>query len=441
MGSTSKTATRVLGIATAAALALTASACSSGKSSSGAAAGSGAKGGGSFTYWSMWRADEPQATVLKQAIADFTAATGTKVDVQWVGRDVKKKIGPAIAANQAPDLWDQGDNVIYASTAQSGQAMDLSPVLAMTIPTDNVTVGSVIPSKYTDALPKDPSGTNHYVIPYEIASEGLFYNNADPDIAAAMPTPATTWADFMKVCDALKAKGKACITSDGELAWENGLTLDYLLQGAGVDVSALFNDKTGAAWDDPKVATAVGEMAQLVKGGYIDSGYDATKFPAQETNWATGKTAGFYSDGSWVTDEIKKEVPSTWKTGTILPPGANVADAGTFGFGIPKKAKNSAAAEQFIAFFLQKKELTGIATTAGNITPRSDIAAPAELADIAKILNASTTVRSPYPGLAGDEEPKVWDPNFLDLWHGKDDAAAFISKTKAAQIAYWKTQS
>jgi raffinose/stachyose/melibiose transport system substrate-binding protein len=389
----------------------------------------------------MWRADEPQAAVIKQAIADFTAATGTKVDVLWAGRDVKKKIGPAIAAKQAPDLWDQGDNVIYASTAQSGQAMDLSPVLAMTIPGEGVTVGSVIPSKYNDALPKDPSGGNHYVIPYEVASEGLFYNAGDPDIAAAMPTPPTTWAGFMKVCDTLKAKGKSCIASDGELAWENGLTLDYLLQGAGVDVAALFGDKSGAAWDDPKVATAVGEMAQLVKGGYINSGYDATKFPAGETEWATGKAAGFYSDGSWVTDEVKKETSPGWKTGAMLPPGATVADAGSFGFAIPKNAKNSAAAEKFIAFFLQKKELSAISSTAGNITPRADIPAPSDLTDVAKILNNSTTVRSPYPGLIGDEEPKVWDPNFLDLWHGKDDAATFISKAKAAQIAYWKTQS
>ena len=82
MGSISKSAPRVLGIATAAALVISASACSSSKSSGSA---SGGKSGGSFTYWSMWRADEPQGKAIKAAAEQFTAATGVKVDLQFVG--------------------------------------------------------------------------------------------------------------------------------------------------------------------------------------------------------------------------------------------------------------------------------------------------------------------------------------------------------------------
>ena len=65
----------------------------------------GGKSGGSFSYWSMWRQDEPQAKVIQAAISQFTADTGVKVNVEWTGRDVAKKIGPAMAAGKAPDMW------------------------------------------------------------------------------------------------------------------------------------------------------------------------------------------------------------------------------------------------------------------------------------------------------------------------------------------------
>ncbi|MFI9787282.1 ABC transporter substrate-binding protein [Kitasatospora sp. NPDC051984] len=424
---------RIVGAATAVALALGATACGSSGGS-----GGDAKSGGSFTYWSMWRADEPQAQVLKAAIADFTASTGIKVDVNWTGRDISKKIGPAIAANQAPDLWDESNDVIYGSTASAGQALDLSPVLDQQVPGENVPVSAVIPAKYFDMLPKDPAGSNHYMIPYEIATTGMYYNAADPDIAAAMPSAPADWAGLLKVCDALKAKNKPCLASEGEDPWTNGLYFDYLLNAGGVDVNKLSADKSGAAWTDPAVLTAAQQVEQLVKGGYVIPGYDATKYPAQETNWTSGKAA-FYMDGSYVTAEVAKQIPAGWKFGSILPPGAKAPDANLFGFAITKKAKHAPAAEKFIAFFMQKKQMAGMATTALNLTPRADIPAPAGLEDAQKALGGAT-VRLPYDGVAGGWPAKVFNQNLLDLWHGRTDAAQFVAKCKADQVSYWQTQ-
>ncbi|MGW3233395.1 ABC transporter substrate-binding protein [Kitasatospora sp. NPDC001095] len=431
MGRTTMSAARIVGAATAAALVLGVSACGSGS-------GSDAKAADNFTYWSMWRADEPQAKVIKAAIDDFTATTGAKVDITWAGRDIAKKIGPAIAANRAPDLWDESDDKVYGTTAAAGQALDLSPVLQLQVPGESVPVSQVVPAKYFDMLPKDPSGSNHYVIPYEVVTNAMFYNAADPAVTAAMPTPPTDWAGLLKVCDALKAAGKACIASEGEDPWTNGLFLDYLLNGAGVNVAELSADKSGASWDNPAVLGAAQKVEQLVKGGHLIEGYDATKFPAQETNWTAGKAA-FYMDGNYVTSEIAKQVPAGWKTAAILPPTAKAPDAGLFGFAIPKRAKNAAAAQKFIAFFLQKKHLSGISTTALNITPRTDIPAPAELADVQKSLEAPT-LRLSFDGVGGSWLPKVLNENYLDLWHGRTTAAQFVAKCKADQATYWQTQ-
>ncbi|MFJ8623272.1 ABC transporter substrate-binding protein [Kitasatospora sp. NPDC093550] len=431
MGRTTMSARRIAGAATALALALGASACGSGP-------GAGAKADGGFTYWSMWRADEPQAKVLKAAIDDFTAVTGAKVDVTWAGRDIAKKIGPAIAANRAPDLWDESDDKVYGTTAAAGQALDLSPVLQLPVPGEDVPVSRVIPAKYFAMLPKDPSGANHYVIPYEVVTNAMFYNAADPAVTAAMPAPPADWAGLLKVCDALKAAGKACLASEGEDPWTNGLFLDYLLNGAGVNVAELSADRSGAAWDAPAVLTAAGQVEQLVRGGHLIAGYDATKFPAQQTNWTAGKAA-FYLDGNYVTAEIAQQVPAGWKTASILPPTAKAPDAGLFGFAIPKRARNAAAAQKFIAFFLQKKHLSGISTTALNLTPRDDIPAPAELADVQKAL-AAPTLRLSFDGASGGWLAKVLNENYLDLWHGKTTAAQFVAKCKADQVTYWQTQ-
>ncbi|AJF68968.1 ABC transporter substrate-binding protein [Streptomyces vietnamensis] len=428
--STLPVVTRTVGALTVTALALGLSAC-----------GGGSDGGGdakSFTYWSMWRADEPQAQVLKASIAEFTKSTGIKVEVDWVGRDVSKKIGPAIAANQAPDLWDQANDAIFGAVASAGQARDLSSVLSAQVPGENVPVSQVIPAKYFDMLPKDPGGSNHYVIPYEVATTGLFYNAADPDVTAAIPSAPADWAGFLKVCDALKAKKKPCIGSDGEDWWMNGLYIDYLLNAGGVDVGKLAADKSGATWDDPAVLKAAQQVEQLVKGGHIIPGYDATKYPAQETNWASGKSA-FYMNGNWITAEVAKQVPPDWKFGSMLPPGVKSADATVFGFSVPKKAEHAEPAEKFIAFFMQKKQMAGMATKALNLTPREDIPAPAGLEAAQKTLSAST-VRLPFDGVAGEWPAKVFSQNFLDLWHGKTTAAQFVAKCKADQVSYWKTQ-
>lgn len=56
-------------------------------------------------------------------------------------------------------------------------------------------------------------------------------------------------------------------------------------------------------------------------------------------------------------------------------------------------AKQPANAKKFIEFFLNKERLAGISTTALNLTPRSDIEVPAQLADLKKqVADAGTNV-------------------------------------------------
>ena len=65
------------------------------------------KGGDKLVYWAMWSEDEPQAKVIKDAIAKYTEDTGVKVDVQFKGRNGQREgLQPALDAKQNIDLFD-----------------------------------------------------------------------------------------------------------------------------------------------------------------------------------------------------------------------------------------------------------------------------------------------------------------------------------------------
>ncbi|MFE3447651.1 extracellular solute-binding protein [Nonomuraea sp. NPDC059194] len=400
--------------------------------------GSAEEKGGQFTYWSMWKENEPQAKVIKAAIDKFQAETGTKVTVEWQGRDIRTKIGPAIAANKAPDLVENGFDVISSLLVSTGQAADLTPVYDSEVPGEGKKVSEVIPAKYVDAMPKDPEGVTRWIVPYVLNSATYHYNKADADLAT---TPAT-WDEFVKLCDTLKAEDKACVASDGDNTWTNFLLLDYLLvrdNGAGT-MGKIFNDKSGAAWDQPGVLESAKRVEQFVKAGYILQGYDASKYPAQQTNWATGKAA-FHLDGTWVPSEAQKNLAGGFKVGQFAVPatkgGNTEIDIIPLGFAIPKKAKNPGPAQKFIAYFLKKDNISGISTEAKNITPRADVPAPEELLDAQKLLNDSPS-RLPIDGVSGDYLDKAIFPAFSELWLGKATAEQFIAKAKEGHLAYWK---
>ncbi|MEV6007827.1 ABC transporter substrate-binding protein [Streptomyces sp. NPDC051976] len=395
-----------------------------------------ASGGKSFTYWSMWTQTEPQAKVLQRSIDAFTAKTGIKVNVQWQGRKVLDKVGPALLAGNAPDLVDQTFDQMLPTLAATGQARDLTGVLGMDTG-EHRKVSDVIPAKLRDILPAGKDGTP-WMIPYEAITVSLFYNST----AIAGPAPKT-FDDLLALCRQAKATGKACIGTDGDASWATTYWFDYLLNRNGGSLPALAADKSGAAWKNPVVLKTAHQIEQLVKGGYLIPGYDATKYPEQQNNWATGKSL-FFLMGSWLPSETSTFAPQGFQYHSVNFPSTgdtakDAVDVIPLGFAVPKKGKNAEAAEKFIAFFLQRSQISGISTTAGNITPRTDTQAPASLADAAQSLNQSQT-RLPFDNLSPDYEDKVLNPVFTDLWFGKTDAAGFVTKMTSASADYWKAK-
>jgi len=280
-----------------AALSLTA-ACSTSTTGSGTASAGGT--GGSLTYWSMWKEGEPQQKVLAADITAFTAQTGIAVNVQWQGRDVLKKLLPALQGNDVPDLVDQEAGPVQSSLVNLHAAKDLSDAYNEPIPGESgATVGSVIPQRYRPLM---TSNNTLFMVPYELISSAFWYNSAAlPEVAQSAPQ---TWAQFTDLLAKRKAAGKSPLGLDGDISFYNSYYTVYALLrelGNG-NVNKLVADKAGATWDDPKVLDAAQKIESLVKAGYFIPGYDGSKYPAIEQKWATG-AADFYYAGTWTPSE------------------------------------------------------------------------------------------------------------------------------------------
>jgi raffinose/stachyose/melibiose transport system substrate-binding protein len=401
--------------------------------------------GGQFTYWSMWKEGEPQQKVLAGAIAQFTKDAGIKVDVQWVGRDVvKSKLPPALNTTRIPDLVDQASDQLKPLMGTQKQGRGLAGVYAAEIPGESgKKVGDVLPAKYIDSLGLKLADGQPFMVPYSLSGVGLFYDASL--VTAVAGNPLSTWDAFVSTLDTIKASGTmAPLTADADQGWADQYWMTYLLNrelGPG-SLQKIAADETGQAWLQPAVATSAQKIEKLAKGGYFLKGYDASKSPEQQKNWAQGK-AGFLLMGSWLPVETQPYARQGMTYASLPFPSTGSAarseEVALFGFAIPAKASNAASAEKFIAYFMNKDRVGKMASEAVTICARPDVEAPAALAAIKKQIDSVPAVHGFTDGVEfsgwGD---KVYFPAVADLLVGKTTAAQFADTLAKAQADYWK---
>ncbi len=402
--------------------------------------GNGGTGSKEFTFWSFWTKDEPVAKVLQSAIASFQKDTGVQVHVQWQGRDSMTKVKAALNTDNVPDLVDQGFPTIKAGLGLSGQALDLSSVYKMAIPGEpGKTVRDVVPTSY-DSL--DTAAGKKIVVPYYVSAQTWWVSGkAYPQVA---DNPPTTWAELSADFAKVKSQGQNPLAQDTDILGYDGTLVYAALEralGPG-NLHKLAASHDGSGWSAPKVAQALQAISALASSKDYIPGYDSSKYPAMEKDWAHGKAAFLYM-GSWVPyydgpDAAKDFDLRTFNFPTLVGTDHSVP-AETFGFAIPTKAKNGPAADKFIAYLMGRKWLTQMSTKAQILTPRPDITVPPVLRDLQNLMKSNPL----YPvddGVSADfpDLDKQFQPLARDLITGKLSAAEFAGKAKAAQAQYWK---
>lgn len=396
----------------------------------------------SISYWSMWNEGETQQKVIAEAVAAWEEETGIKVNVEWQGRGVVQKLTPALNTNKVPDLVDAAYNKIAPILVTTGQAGSLQGAYDTEI--DGEQVSDLIPEKYlsenTNLTLED--GTP-WMLPYSISSEGVWFDAAThPDWST---NPPETWDDFMTVLDELKGGDQAPIAIDGDIGGYNSAWFSSLMigeHGPG-SVDDLITSEDGSAWDAPEVLDIAKRVEALASGGYFIDGYDASKFPAQQEAWGSGKAALLFT-GSWIPAETSTYVKDGFEFDSFpLPTDAEekYARAEFVGYVSPAKAKNIEWASNLAASVLSLDVQNAYGTEAMSLPVRLDAEVSPELQSIVDHLNESDAVYAAFDGaIYPGYTDKVLFPINNDLVLGKISAEQFVANMKDATIDYWKNQ-
>ncbi|MFI7420745.1 ABC transporter substrate-binding protein [Nonomuraea sp. NPDC049684] len=400
--------------------------------------------GQELVYWSMWKQGEPQQVALAAAITRFTRATGVKVKVEWAGRDVvKQKLPAALTTSKVPDVVDQSDDTIRPFMVTPGVARGLARVYEADVPGETgKKVKDVIPAKYSRSPALRLPDGQPYMVPYSVAGIGLFY-----DAATLTEAPPKDWTAFLALLGRLKDGGRtAPLTADGEQYWSDSYWMNYYLyRTIGADgLKAIAEDRTGQSWKKPEVLAAARQIERFAKEGYLLKGYDASKYPEQQKNWAQGRAA-FMIMGSWLPGEVGSYARAGFRPASMPFPEVGGPAKGEevvqFGFAMPAKARNVEAGERFIAYLTTKEFADDLARTASVLSPRADAFVPEALAGVKRQLDS---VPETFPFAAGLSVPgwtdKVYYPAVGELFNGRLTAQGFVDKISAVQAGFWKNQ-
>ena len=400
------------------------------------------KGGDKLVYWAMWSEDEPQAKVIKDAIAKYTKDTGVKVDVQFKGRNGQREgLQPALDAKQNIDLFDEDVNRVNGTWGK--YLMDLEDMAKdYEAEHGNETLFKIARNAYGQT--HDGDDTLH-TIPYQPSIFGFFYNKTLFDKAGVEGVP-TTWEEMDAACAKLKEAGITPITADD--AYMTSFIGMHLARYIGQDgVKSLVtgeasNDVT-VTWDDPKVLAAAESFADFADKGYFSKNIATNKYPAgQNQEFAPGEAA-IVICGSWLPNEAKESVADDLEWGYFnypsVPDGTDDSTANNIAnqvFAINKDSKMADEAFELITYITTgefDKKMTEEALCIPTDKANSD-AWPTELAGVKEGFDETTTYYDWAAGVESNNDlTPVLQQNTLDLAAGKIDAAGFIkAMTKAA---------
>ena len=329
-------------------------------SDSGSGSGSGSGGGTTATIHvaALESAYEETYPGMWQEVCDaFTAQTGIAVELT-VERNLEDVIGPSMQGGDYPDVVHLATGREAGLTEQfiNGQMItDITDVLSMTVPGEDVTVGDKIIEGFTETSATNPYGDGKtYLAPMFYSPCGLFYN-AGLFEEKGWEVP-TTWDEMWELGDTAMAEGIYLFTYPTAGYFDAFL---YALMNV-VGGPEFFNAATSfeeGIWDTPE-ADAMFEILDRL----ADYTNPITPAQANDQDFTMNQQlvldneALFMPNGTWIVSEMANAPRAEgfeWGM-TALP----ALEEGGMGYSytfleqawIPSGAENVDEAKQFIAF-------------------------------------------------------------------------------------------
>ena len=376
-----------------------------------------------LVYWSMWDEAEPQGTVIKNAVEQFTADTGIEVDLQFKGRTGQREgLQPALDAGQQIDLFDEDVDRVNGTWGQ--YLLDLEDYVADGYEEEH---GNAVLFK----IARDVAGGTLKSIPYQPSVFCFMYNKALFDQAGIESVP-TTWDEFLDTCAKLKDAGITPLTCDD--AYIDCMIAYHLARLGGED--KVKEIVTEGKWDDPIVLQMAQDYADLAEKGYFSENIGSNVWPAgQNTEFAMG-TVAMYLNGTWLPNEVKAMAGDDFQWGSFAYPAVEGGVDGTEAnnianqvFAINKDSEMADEAFQLIEYL-----------TTGDVDKQfvdealcipadkaNDDSWPAALTEAKPILDGTTTRYGWAVSIESNNDitPAIKE-NFTKLCSGSLDAQGFV---------------
>ena len=315
---------------------------------------------GEIVYWSMWQETEPQATILKNAIARFGEANpDCKVTVEWKGRTISDLLLPALESGTTIDIFDTDPAKIYS--ADPGKLLDLNDFYASEASQGVTVKDSVLEGlvNWDEALGTEAGLTGYHSVPYAPYVMSWFYNKEHFEKAGIEAVP-TTWDELAVACEKLKAAGYTPITIDDVYMT---LIYGYALQRAiGTENTYALADNKAAnfkeLWDDPAVLQVLKNIEDFAAKGYFSDYIDSNIYPAGQAEFALGN-ASMTMNGTWLPVEVAEIAGEGFRWGEFATPamaGSSVPitqnSIGGQAFMVSAATQNKDAVYELLRFFI-----------------------------------------------------------------------------------------
>lgn len=307
-----------------------------------------------------WKGGGGEIAAFPELIAKFEREhPGVKVQLQYAGRnDLVTALNAKIQAGEAPDVM-MVDRVLMKNWASAGVLADLS---------NEAWVAQLRP----DLVDTSRLDGRLYLFPMELIGMGVFVNMDLLKKAGVSRIPLTL-SDYKSACAALKRVGATPLLLPAKDGWTPGVWATVL----GVDEAQRGNRsfvrdvQAGKAsfGATPAFTKALGSLRELADAGCYDPKLNLGVDP-----WSTGLDefragrVGFLPQGAWNIQAFK---PTPGLNFQFAPfpalSGSKGVGANFLGtsWAINAKAKNAAAARQWVAFWAKDENLKLFLTAEG----------------------------------------------------------------------------
>ncbi|MBO4458454.1 MAG: extracellular solute-binding protein [Butyrivibrio sp.] len=238
--------------------------------------------------WCIATESDSNRHAYEAAIEDMKKAH-PEVTLDWEAfenESYKTKIKAAVSANEMPDIFFTWSCAFLGDFVNAGKVYCLDEAY----------------EKYKGDLDEKMLANTtydgkHYGVPLTMNIVGLFANMDILKEAGYEEIPGT-YEDFIKCCDAIKAKGKIPFGCAGKETWCVTEYLESIIEKtAGAPaLNDIFAGK--ATWNNEDVAASVDTFQKMINDGYFDPSGIGLKNDDVKANFMAGKYA-FYMNGTW----------------------------------------------------------------------------------------------------------------------------------------------